>query len=254
MSNLKLIFLLCFFIIVFTLTGWSETKLVIATNELPPFVSSDQDESFLTDLLMEIGREIGVTFDFQFMPWKRCEIMVDELKAWGAIPYVPTPEREQKYYFSDRLYLRQSKFFLYNSDGIKKQIVFNSLSDLKSYRIGGVLGYYYEKQFSEAGLTVDYVKSEEQNFKKLAVGRVDMIPADQTTGWYLVKKLFPSSDYKNFFVLDKPFNESGNFLITSKKYKDSQKLLINFNSALEKIKNNGVYQKIVKKHNITMIY
>ena len=235
-------------------TGAAEMTLIIATGENPPYVSERPEESFLTDIFLEVAKEMGVMFDFQFMPWKRCEASVEELKAWGAIPYISTPERQKKFYFSEELFYRQSKFFAYSPDGRHQQIPYAALSDLKGYKIGGVLGYYYEQPFLEAGLDVDFVPTEEQNFRKLNAGRVDLIPADEVLGWHLIKTLFPPKEAGNFFTLEKPLNESGIFLITSKRYPDAQNLLANFNSALRKIKENGVYQGVLKKYKLQLAY
>jgi polar amino acid transport system substrate-binding protein len=150
----KQMVILSLFVIGFSSIVAAETTLIIATDEYPPYVSERPEESFLTELLQEAAKEMGVTFVFKFMPWKRCEIALEELKAWGAIPYVPTPEREKIYYFSDKLYHRQSMFFSYSPDGKHKQIPYSELTDLKGYKIGGVRGYYYEQPFHEAGLNV----------------------------------------------------------------------------------------------------
>ena len=235
-------------------TGAAETTLIIATGEYPPYISERKDESFLTDVFESVGKEMGVTFVFKFMPWKRCELALEELTAWGAIPYAPTPEREQKFYYSDPLYFRQSVFFAHSVDEKKPQIPYATLTDLKGYRIGGVLGYYYEQPFREAGLKVEYVSTEEQNFKKLGTGRVDLAPADEVLGWYFIKKLFPPEEKDAFFTLPTPLSTGGDFLITSKQYPETQTLLANFNRALKMIKENGVYQKILEQYGIALTY
>jgi len=212
------------------------------------------EESFLTEILQEVAKEMGVTFVFKFMPWKRCELAIERMEAWGAIPYVPTPERESKFYFSDKLYHRQSFFFAYRHGGRKDEIRYSRLTDLKGYRIGGVRGYYYLEAFREAGLDVDFVITEEQNFRKLLAGRVDLIPSDEVLGWYLVKKVFPSEEVGNVYILPKPYNVSGDFLITSKQYPDTKDLLAKFNTSLKKIKGNGGYQRILDKHRVALTY
>jgi polar amino acid transport system substrate-binding protein len=233
----------------------AETTLIIATGEYPPFISERPEESFLTNIFHEIAKEMGVAFRFTFMPWKRCELAVEELEVWGAIPYARTPERDKKYYFSDYLYIGQTLFFGYSPDGRKKQVSYRELNDLKDYRIGGVIGYYYEPWFREAGLNVEYVASEEQSFHKLRKGRIDFFPLGDGTGWYRIKKMFPPEEVKNFYTLTKPLRAGGgDFLMTSKQYPDTQALLAKFNLALKTIKDNGIYQKIVDQHGIAVRY
>lgn len=253
MSTWRLLLILIVSVIGFSSKVSAETTLVIATGELPPYVSENRNESFLTEILNEVAREMGVKFVFKFMPWKRCEAAVEKLEAWGAIPYVRTPEREKKYYFSEKLFDRQGKFFFYSPGGIHKQIPYAGLSDLKGYIIGGVRGYYYEQPLLEAGLHVEFVTADEQNFWKLKAGRVDLIIADEVVGFYIIRQRFPR-EAENFFTLSKPLDVIGDYLMTSKQYPDTQNLLTRFNRALKKVKENGVYQKILDKHGVVLTY
>ncbi len=233
--------------------GGAETSLVIATGEIPPMISEEPENSFLTEIFQELGKEMGVKFVFKFMPWKRCELAVKELNAWGAIPYVKTPERELVFDFSERLVTTTSKFFGYSSEEKMKNISYTELGDLQNYRIGGVRGYWYEKMFYDAGIEPELVTNEEQNIKKLRAGRIDLAPLDETSGWHMIKELFPEESGK-FFTLTRPLRTKDSFLITSKQYPDGQELLTKFNAALKKVKDNGVFQQLVEKYGIVLTY
>jgi len=229
-------------------SAFGQTVLVIATNENPPTVSRNPRESFLTQILDEAAKSMGVRFDYQFMPWKRCEMALDRGEAWGAIPYIPTEERMVRYFFSEPLYWRRASLFLHDPGGKRRSVAFKALSDLKGYRIGGVLGYYYESLFREAGLSVEYVASDEQNFRKLAVGRLDLVPADCATGWRMIKSLFPPADRRNFYTLKKPISQSGVFLMVSRTYPGAEMHLIHFNEALRRMKGDGTFEKILRQN------
>lgn len=84
--------------------------LVIVTNDYPPYAHADADGSFLPDLFDAIGHEMNVTFEFHFKPWKRGEQDVENLEAWGTLPYRRTEERARKFNFSDALYIEDSRF------------------------------------------------------------------------------------------------------------------------------------------------
>lgn len=253
MLTYRLFIILIVCVIGYSSQGLAETTLIIATGELPPYVSKNPKESVMTEVLYEVAHEMGVTFVFRFMPWKRCESAVEKLEAWGAIPYVLTPEREKKFYFSDKLFNREGKFFYYSRNGTHKQIPYAGLSDLKGYIIGGVRGYYYEQSLLEAGLHVEFVTADEQNIWKLRAGKVDLVIADEVVGYYIIRKRFPL-EVGNFFTLLKPLDVIGDYLMTSKKYPDTQKLLTQFNMALKKIKENGVYQRILDKQGVVLSY
>ena len=112
--------------------------LVIVTNDYPPYTHAYAEESFLPDLFTAIGYEMNVSFEFHFKPWKRSEQDVENLEAWGTLPYRWSEERDRKFNFSDALYIEDSPFFAYNAQGAKPAIRYETLADLHSYRLGGI--------------------------------------------------------------------------------------------------------------------
>jgi len=227
-----------------------QSRLTVDTNELPPYVSMNRENSFLTDLLDEIAREMGMRFEYNFLPWTRCESEVGQGKAWAAMPYVKTEERSKRFKFSDSLFDRRTLFFYYSRSGKPKDIDFDKLSDIRQYRVGAVKGYYYEEQFKNVGLSVEYVNTEEQNFLKLRSERVDLIPAEEILGWTVIESLFGREERKRFFTLDKPLTVGSIYLMSSKDYPDGDLILGKFNKALLAIKKNGIYSALVEKHGL----
>ena len=230
--------------------------LVIATNDdYPPFILKDQKHSFLPDLFKQIGDQMGVTFEFRYLPWQRCAQAVQNHEAWGAIPYTRNEERDKIYDFSDPIYFSDAKFFAYDPKGEAPQISYQNLSDLDGWTIGGIQGYYYVPMFTEAGLDVDYAHSEEQNIKRLQLGRIDLTPLPSTIGWYLIKKLFPAKVAENFYTLKKPLISSAPLhVMTSKNYPDNENLMARFNAALAEIKNNGTFAELVNRHGLVLSF
>lgn len=73
-----------------------------------------------------------------------------------------------------------------------KPLYFNTIADLPGKRFGVIRGWRYGDDFDKAvkadNITVDEVKSDDQNFQKLAAGWVDAIlaidkKAKQTNSW-----------------------------------------------------------------------
>lgn len=239
------------------LSARAEETLVIATNIYPPYVNEDVENSFLPELFTEISKEMGVTFEFKVLPWRRCEQTVADLKAWGTFPYSRTEERDQKYLFSDSLYISDSKFFAYH-DPHKERFLqppesYQQLADLQGWNIGGIQGYYYEELFKDAGLTVDYARSEKQGFELLVANRFDLFPAAVTVGWHTIRNMFPPEIANNFYTLDKPLSAGGTLhLMTSKNYPNNDVLLTRFNTAMAKVKASGTYAQLAEKHGLIL--
>ncbi len=228
----------------------SEAKTIkLATGEYPPYASAEiPGYGLVTEIISAAMKEMGNKPEYIFYPWKRCESSVKKGKIWATFPYGINNERAKVFLFSDVLLVTSTKFFYYKKH-TKNKIEWNSLSDLKPYKIGGVLGYYYEADFKKAEFSVDYAPSEILSIKKLVLGRVAIVPLDEAVGWSLIKKNFPD-ELVNFGVVEKAHDTSGNFLMVSKSYPDTKKLLKTFNAALKTIKKNGVMKEILKKYNM----
>ena len=236
-----------------------QQTLVIATNIYPPYVLEDVKNSFLPVLFDEIGKKMKVRFEYVIQPWKRCEQSVESLEVWGAIPYARTAEREKKFLFSAPIYISDSKFFAYrdpqkNSDQ-SPPATYDDLRELRKWRIGGIQGYYYEPIFKEAYIDTDYALSEQQNFMRLQLGRIDLFPAAVTVGWSIINDLFPREIAANFYTLEKPLSHDGTVhLMTSKRYPDNDALLQRFNQALLTVRANGTFAQLAEEFGLTMRY
>jgi len=128
-----------------------------------------------------------------------------------------------------------------------KLIKNTSYEDLKSYKLGGTLGYWYVKGFEKAGLKPDYANDDTTSMKKLQAGRVDLVATDELVGWSIIKKEFPS-EVANFGVVKKPLNADSLMLMVSRTYPDSAAIKGKVNAALKKIKEKGIYSAIHKKY------
>ncbi len=144
--------------------------------------------------------------------------------------------------------MTKSLFCLKESGVVKK---WNNLEELKKYRIGGTIGYWYTELFSAKGLNVEYVASDEQNFMKLYSKRVDIVPTDEVVGNYIIEKLY-SEEKEKFDIMDGVLNRSELRIMVSKKYPNYKQILEKFNNGIKKIKDNGKYNKIMEKYKINL--
>ncbi len=230
--------------------GFDAKTIKLATGEYPPYASAEMPGyGCVTEIVSATLKEMGVTPDYIFYPWKRCERTVELGKIWATFPYSVTEKRTRDFLFSDVLLVTSTNFFFYKKRTPKFK--WDTLADLKPYTIGGVLGYYYKAEFEKAKLIVDYAPSETMTLKKLIHDRVALAPLDEAVGWNLIKKHFPE-ELINIGMAEKAHETSGNYLMVSKSYPDSENLLNRFNNALNTIKHNGIMTMILKKYNISM--
>lgn len=226
----------------------AQEKIRIATGEWAPYTSEFIDGyGFFAEIVTAVFKEMGMEADYEFHPWTRCETLLKKGEVFAAMPYVITEERKKAYDFSNVVAVSTGRFF-YLKSRFPAEVSWNQFADLKPYKIGGVLGYWYEKQFVEGKFAVEFIQSEEEIMKRLQAGRVDFVPMDELVGWQLIKKIAPSH-VADFDTLKKPTNTSELHLMISKSYPNSDEIREKFNVALRAIKKNGIYAEILKKYN-----
>lgn len=221
----------------------------LATGEWAPFVSKKMEgHGFTAEIVQHALLAAGIEPEMEFFPWARCEQSMQSGDAKAAFPYARTAEREGMYVYSEPIAVsRNVLFFLPEKMG--QDFDFTSLETLKDYKIGGVRGNYYEKTFKEAGVTVDYASSAESSVKKLYLGRVDVMPENELVGWQLIKTTYPDEQDK-FAATATAMDEQTLHLIAPKDDAEAKKIIEAFNKGLAAIKQDGVYESILKKYGL----
>ena len=234
---------------------FAKEKLVLGTWEWSPITDSKlEGYGIASEIVTKAYEAEGIEVEIKFYPWKRCELMLMKNQLDAVFPYSNTLERAKKFSLSDPVITVKTKFFYLKDKIIRPE--FNSYEDLQKYNIGGVLGYFYKEEFDKAGLDVEYVRSVKQNLKKLLKGRIDLVPIADYAGWYLISKNHPEDHYRfDTIDYDLPAKKASSEEIGSRVMvlKDNPKadfIIQTYNRGLKKIKQNGVYQKILRKYGI----
>lgn len=240
------------YVLLFTLLlNLSVTAQVIplATGEWEPYTGEKlTNYGFFTELVTAVCKSAGLEPKYTFYPWARAENELSAGKIFGIFPYVVTEERKKEFVFSDVLSQSRGVFF-YEKARINGVLTYKDLKDLKRYKIGGVIGYWYESLFKENDLNVEYIADESGNFRKLSAGRVDIVISDELVGWQYISKIFPGESSK-FAASPTPLNSSELHVMISKNYPDYKNLQDKFNGGIKKIKSDGTYSAILKKYGL----
>ncbi len=235
--------------------SYAQDRYFFGTGEWEPLTGSKLEGNGLAaEIVRKAFKTAGIELEIKFYPWKRCEMMLQQQKIDAIFPYTQTVERKEIYSFSDPVFVVRTKFF-YLKKNIK-DLKFNTYEDLKKYRIGGVLGYFYQKEFEKAGLNVEYVASDELNIKKMLADRIDLFPTADINGWYLLKNHFPD-EYENFSAVDydlsgdrKSDEEIASRIMVLKENRKGHEIITVYNRELQKMKQNGDYEKIFLKYGV----
>ncbi len=223
--------------------------VIMTTGEYAPYTGEALPKyGAMTEIVSAAFAEMGLTPTYQFFPWKRAEDEVRAGHAFATFPYKMTEERAQEFRFSEPLYVVRA-VLVYNKQYHPQGIPFETLADLKPYKIGGLLGNWYESLFAEAGLQTEYVATMDQNIQKLYLGRVDLVAEEEMTCWTTIRQLYPD-EVDTFATLAKPLDQNELRLMVSPIYPEADALLQQFNTALQTIRANGIYGEILERHGL----
>lgn len=227
------------------------SEITLVTGEWAPFTSESMEgNGVAAEIVTEAFKDIGVKVKYKFYPWNRCETMVKRGEVFGAIPYSKSEEREKIYSFSEPLLNAYSALF-YDKNKIDK-IDYEKLSDLKDYTIGVLEGYMYKEVFSELGFEkLELVDNELSGLKMLIAGRIDILPLTELIGWYMINKELPDEADK-FETVEYKDNSTtpASYIMVSKDFPKSDKILKAFNEGLKSIKEKGKYNNILNKYGV----
>jgi len=224
-------------------------SVLLATGEFSPYVVSSQPGGGpVSEIVQAAFQEAGLQAELLYVPWPRAEAMLRAGRVFATYPYRKTPERAAAFDFSAPLFVQSGRFF-YLKSRFPQPPAFHRLADLKGLAIGGVLGYWYAPLFAREGLRVDFASSDEAAMQKLKLGRVELVPQDETRGWWLIGQLFPGQNAQ-FATLSTPLDQGSSHLMVSRSYPDAARLLARFNQGLAKIRASGRLQSIWAKYRL----
>lgn len=220
----------------------------IATLEYAPFTGKGlKFNGFVNHVIAEAFKRRGYAVKFTYLPWKRA---VTETKNghYSALSYVySSKDREKDFYLSDSISDEKIVFFHLKSNPVKDWEV---LYDLKNYKLGATRGYTYTHEFWQAvksqRLKVEVTESDEQNFKKLFAGRIDLFPTGLANGYSILRKEFPISKFRSVTYHPRPLSETAGHLAFPMSRQNSANLRQLFNAGLAELKQAGLYDKFVK--------
>jgi polar amino acid transport system substrate-binding protein len=163
---------------------------VVVSTESPPYrmFAGGPPRGVFIDILEAVLRRANLTSRYHVLPFKRC---LAELKSGNADLFIGLfyrPEREAfVIYLKPTIAPYVTKVFYLNKDRARH---IQKWEDLYGLRIGIRAGYKHHPDFdTDPRIQKFEVTTDEQNFHKLAVNRIDAVLITEETGVYLIDKL-----------------------------------------------------------------
>jgi polar amino acid transport system substrate-binding protein len=229
----RLLLILCFL----STPSWA---LTLTTEEYPPLNFSPDNgvtvSGSATDLMREIMRRSGFNATIKLYPWQRAFNMALNLKDGCVYSTTRTESREQQFKWVGPLTTTQWILFAKADSPIQAK----TLEEVRPYTIGGYQGDAKALFLIEKGFKVDEAINEDQNFKKLNVGHLNLWAAGSDNGPWYAKKL--NIKLKPVLI----FNEVQLYAACNPAIPDAD--IAKMNEALKAIKADGTYSRIFKAY------
>jgi len=234
-----------FLLILITISVYAKETLILSTGEWVPYTSQkDPNGRVLQTIVTQTFKLANIDILYKYYPWKRTYKTAQELKVDGTVAWFKKKEREEIFYYSAKplINVKTVIFHLKTLD-----FDWKDFDDLKKYRIGGNLGYTSTQVLLDKNIKMEVVRTEEQNFKKLLLGRIDITPTSFFAGYYLINKLFAQD--KTMLFTNHPKQvvpQNGIYFLIPKKHPRGKELMDIFNKAHNKLIKSGKYDQIIE--------
>lgn len=216
--------------------------LTISAGEWPPFLSEAlPHQGVVAHLIRDIFAEAGYQVSFSFLPWARAYHDTANGKYAATAVWMLAEDRTKDFLYSEAVLSEQ--FVLFHLK--QRHFDWQQLTDLRGMLLGGGLGYSYGPAFDDAlhnkVFKMSRVGSTEQNFRRLAAGRIDVLAEEISVGYHTLNHQLPELAA----VIShhpRPLLINQSFLLLPQNSPDSVQLLQVFNQQLQLFRQSGRYQ------------
>jgi polar amino acid transport system substrate-binding protein len=218
---------------------------VAAKEELPYFGRNLPGQGLSAEIVRTALERAGYSPSFVFKTWadtyEGAQIGVYDIV--GSIWY--TEERAKEFAFSEPYLFHEIKF-IKRKDG--QAITFKTLDDLDGLIIGTVKGYAYRDDFLQSKKFIRVQQNHLlQNLNALALGEIDLTPGEARKIRYVLNEYMKGSIEK-LEMLPTPLIRRGTHIAVSRTNPKHEEIISRFNKALQEMKADGTYDRIVEKH------
>lgn len=224
-------------------------KYDFVTFEFPPLEYAGENgdaKGIAVEIVTKIMTKLDHTINIEILPWARALNMMREGKADAIFTAYKNDEREKFLIYSNFILVPQVVCF-YKKQG--SSITYDGdLSKLSDIQIGIISNISYGIKFDEFRdkLQLQRVAKMEQNFKKLQLGRIDLV----ISNLYVAEAELDKIGLQDEFVrLPQEVQKVPSYIAFSKK-RNLKKLRDQFDLELEKFKSSGEYAKMMHKYGI----
>lgn len=237
------------FYLILLLSSFAFSKtLTMATGEWSPWVSKSlKHYGAASYIAKEAFKTQNIDLEFNFYPWKRAYLTAKVTKDDVSGFWLKNKKREKDFYFSDEIFTIKNVFIFKKGKNIK----FDSIDDLKNYKVAITRGYSYSQKIDDmiknSQLDIHTVNSDLAGLRQtLKKDIFDVFICSLSVASELLKDNFTQEEIDKLQISRKSVFEKGVYLMVSKEHKDNQKILNSFNKGLKELRSKGIITKMIE--------
>ena len=249
----KNILIICLYFLSTFVFADDDKVVTITVSEFPPFefVQDGKASGFSVDLITEVFEAAGYEPKFIDLPWTRA-LEAAQVGEIDVITNIRDSVAREKYFiYSDPILYSEHYFFKKKTLDIHP----TNFTEIQSYSIATVNGYFYGQNFVDAKFKNLVPMSSSApglaNLRKLVAGRVDLVACQISVCSYLINKYkeeFTDIDYITSLPIDV---DQPSYIAFPKAHPErSQRLLLAFNTGLKQYIAEGKKKELINKYNI----
>lgn len=198
------------------------------------------------DLLRLAAQRMGDTVRFEIYPWARAQALVEQGKADILIGPYKTPEREQRFQFSELAFYQDQMVFYVRDE--TSTIWRGDYIGLKGKRVAAVNGWAYGNRFDRMRTELDVANIDtlRQGLQMLSAGRIDLLASNRRNTDFLLANLELSAKVKPV----EPIIDIQNGYFAFPKSSDHDQLRNRFNQVFAQMIANGEFAKLARQHGV----
>ncbi len=239
--------LLAFSLVVVLTASAADETVAVATLYWEPYITTNSPDGGPATLIVKTAfQRGGLNSEIKIMPWVNAIEKSQSGEYHAIFPAYYSVERDRKYLISNPILCSPVVLLARASDDIQ----YSGLASLEPYRIGVVAGYANAEAFDDAKqLNKVTNKSDLDNLIKLKAGDVDLAVFDKLVAVALLHQHSDIlGDFEDYHFLSPTLGNRDMYVMFPKCLPDSKMRMNRFNKGLEKMRQDGTIETIIRKH------
>lgn len=220
--------------------------VLAATNWAPIMGERMENGGYLTEVVTTTFKRAGYSVDIRWVPWKRALVISKQGIYDGIIAASYTKDRHPYFNATDPIVSDDFAYFglTHRHQG------HDPLLQLKPMTVGILRGAAIMSDLEKnKNITIAQSNNHNQNIRKLLAKRIDFMLGSRTHIQHILDNKF-TEQQKSISVIEPIYRKNQYHLLFSKLHPEHAIIVSNFNRAFKQMREEGVVDKIRRKHNL----